>query len=104
MDKTQQIEKIARILCGDENNECDGCQHCTLLTSCSATEDATKIYNAGYRKFNNNIDFYTIEKAYNDYMNYDGYVVITPTINRHSFRTEAEAEKFLADLKDRNII
>lgn len=99
MDKNQQIEKIAKILCGaDDNYDCD-CQHCTLRTSCSLMEDAVRLYNAGYRKFNKGIDFYTIRKEYNDYMGYDDYVVTTPALHIYRFRTELEAREFVASLK-----
>lgn len=99
MNKIKQIEKIARILCGADDNYDYDCQHCTLLTSCSSMKDAVRLYNTGYRKFNSVIDFYAIKKEYNDYMGYDDYVVITPTIDYHRFRTKAEAEKFISSLE-----
>lgn len=102
MNNTQQIEEIARILCGADNNYDYDCQHCTLLTSCASMENAVRLYNEGYRKLNSNIDFYTIKKEYNDYMGYDDYVVITPTIDYHRFHTKAEAEKFVSSLKHKN--
>lgn len=101
MDKNQQIEKIARILCGADDDYDYDCQHCTLLTSCSSMEDAVRLYNAGYRKFNKGIDFYTIRKEYNNYMGYDDYVVTTPTIHTYRFQTEVEAREFVASLEAR---
>lgn len=101
MNRTQQIEKIARILCGADDNHDYDCQHCTLLTSCPSMEDAVRLYDAGYRKFNKGIDFYAIRKEYNDYMGYDDYVVTTPTIHTYRFRTELEAKKFVASLEAR---
>lgn len=61
MNNTQQIEEIARILCGADNNYDYDCQHCTLLTSCASMENAVRLYNEGYRKLNVKIDVTTRE-------------------------------------------
>lgn len=102
MNNTQQIEEIARILCGaDKNDNCD-CQHCTLLTSCFSMEDATRLYNAGFRKFNPNINFYTVERRYNDYEGYYDYTVVTPSFYTHSFTTEEAAKNYLSSIKSKS--
>lgn len=54
MDKQNQIEEIARIICDNYNNggcEIDGdvCNY-----RCSCYEDCKKLYNAGYRKIPEN--------------------------------------------------
>ena len=46
----EQIEEMAKIICGFDDEECEHCNTCSFHNGCAAEIDAENIYNAGYRK------------------------------------------------------
>ena len=49
MSKEKQIEEMAKIICKPTANK-GNCEKCGFKKSCSKFDDATDLYNAGYRK------------------------------------------------------
>lgn len=55
MDKENQNEEIARIICDNYNNGCCEVDGCVCNYNCKAhNEDAKALYELGYRKINEN--------------------------------------------------
>lgn len=50
LDKDKQIEEMAKIMCGFDDEECEHCITCSYHNGCACEEDAKNLYNAGYRK------------------------------------------------------
>ena len=48
-DEKQTIEEMARIICKSTSNK-GNCDKCGFKKQCSKFDDATDLYNAGYRK------------------------------------------------------
>ena len=51
MSREMQIEEMARIICKPTSNK-GNCEKCGFEKQCSKFDDATRLYNAGYRKQN----------------------------------------------------
>lgn len=49
MNKEKQIEEMAKIICTPTANK-GNCEKCGFKKHCSKFDDATDLYNAGYRK------------------------------------------------------
>lgn len=49
MTKNEQIEEMAKVICKPTANK-GNCDKCGFKKQCSKFDDATDLYNAGYRK------------------------------------------------------
>ena len=50
MSREKQIDEMAKIMCGFDDDECEHCNTCSFHNGCACEIDAENLYNAGYRK------------------------------------------------------
>lgn len=53
MSKEKQIEEMAKVMCGYYGTE--KCYECRYCCDCHIKQEATRLYNAGYRKQSNDV-------------------------------------------------